>query len=118
MARKIHGLRRQVRATASATTHTADADRVKMGDVWFIDRIMVRDDSRSNADVEVYIAGGGSDHAVAVIENLGDNFWGQIDVDLRLYEGEFLRFKWRQVVSGDVLDMHYNGRIHYREEID
>ncbi len=118
MARKIHGLRRKVRATTSATTHTADAEAVRTGEIWWIERVLLRNQTRANSDIEVYISGRGSDHAVGVIENIGDNFWGQIEVDLRLYEGEYLRFQWSDVVSGDVLDMHYNGHVHYRRELE
>jgi len=116
VARKISGLRRKIKATASATTHTAETTRVKTGETWFIDLIALRNQTRANSDVIVSVQNHGYDHVIGQSLNLSDNVWTTIDRETRLFEGEYLKFAWADVVSGDVLDMHITGHKHYREE--
>ena len=114
MKQKVHPLRIALKNTASATTLDVETDKVKTGDQWKVDRIMLRNQTRANSDVVVYINTGAYNHAIAFERGLADNEWSYLDLDLILKEGESLVFSWSDIVSSDVLDSHITGERRYQ----
>ena len=116
MREKVHPLRINLKLTASTTTHDVSTDKVKTGEQWKIDQIIVRNNTRANSDVEVYINTGAYYHAVDFVRGIAESEWAKLDIDLTLKEGESLRFYWTDVADGDVLDMHITGDRRYRKD--
>lgn len=114
MTEKIHPLRITLYKLATTSAHTLETDKVKTGDQWFIDRILVRNRTNDGSDVEAYINTGAYDHAVGYQRGLASNEWSTLDFDLILKEGETLKFEVSDLTASDEFDVHLTGRRVYQ----
>lgn len=102
--------------TAVAATHETEFDRVDLGEVQNIKRVVVRNQTNANSDVAVSLSSGGLETFLGYIRGLAANEWAYIELDEYLVEGERLKLAWSGLTAGDVIESRVTGLLHYREK--
>jgi hypothetical protein len=101
--------RERLKDTASDTTLSVLSERVPPKERWYVQRVAARTDSQSNATLEVGIETGGYFHVLYFFDYFFPGEWDSEPIEVWLFEGEYLRFDWSSIVSGDVVEAHITG---------
>ena len=112
--RKLENLwRERLISDATSTEVIQDSSVVPPGEIWYLKRLALRNDTTSGSDVLVSIVTAGYEHVVYYAKDLVSGEWTSVNLEIYLREGEFLRLDWTSVVSGDRLTAHLTGeRLH------
>lgn len=116
MSRPIGLWRERLITDASSTTATQQSDLVPPGEIWYLKRLALRDDTTSGADVVVSIVTAGYQHVLYHASNLTAGEWTSVNLEIFLREGERLQFDWSSVAANDRLTVHLTGEKRLDEQ--
>lgn len=103
MSTELGGYRQYKKTTATATTLNQDLPAIGDGHKVYVERVALKS-SKGNADAVICIVSGGQEYPVQNHLNFtADHTEGQV-MNFWLYTGEFLRAKWSDIASADILE--------------
>lgn len=115
MTTKMGMWREKLTGTATDTTHTVDSEAVPEDERRFLVRTCATIDTTDNADVLVYIVSHGEAILLCGMVNITVALAKGQRHMLWLTDGEFLRFVFSGIVSGEVVEVGITGHKQYEQ---
>lgn len=103
MGTQLSGYRGYIKTTATATTLNQDLDPIGDGHKVYVERVAAQT-SKANADAVFCIVSGGQEFPIQDHLNMSADHAEAQQANCWIYTGEFLRCKWSDIASADVLE--------------
>lgn len=103
MATEIVGYRQYETAETAAATYDLDLTEIRDGHKVYLTMVGMRSD-REDADVEVFVVSGGQEILARHKLNLDANEGHTQRMNVWIYTGEKIRFKFGGLTSGDIVE--------------